>query len=297
MKLPFNKLISEFITFLHHQKGYSPHTLINYHRDLTIFHHFTQEDMIDISEVDLRICKQYLYFLEQKKYSRSSIARMIAALRSFWKYALSRNWTKTNPWALLSIPHINRNLPDVLNTHETIRFLECIDVSSPIGFRNRTICELLYGSGLRVSECVQLKLSHIDFHENELRITGKGKKERIAILGKIAKSYLQSYLDNIRPGWLKKPTEYVFLNQRDGTPLTSRSVQRIIKNLALTNTDKSITPHTFRHSFATDLLNGGADLKTVQELLGHKNISTTQIYTHLSQEKLKETYDRAHPRA
>lgn len=292
-------MIDSFLEFLKNQKQYSPHTISNYHRDLKKFFRFIPIDSWENgTDIDLSTAREYLYFLDTQKYARKSIARMIASLRSFWKYLIRESVVQSNPWALLTIPKLPKKLPHILTQTETNRFLEQIDTSTPIGFRNRTICELIYGAGLRISECLNLKISDIDLAEQEILIKGKGGKERIVIYGDIAQNYLKSYLIHIRPMWIKKSTQAVFLNQRDGTQISSRSVQRIIKSLCkASHINKTITPHTLRHSFATDLLNGGADIKTVQELLGHSSLSTTQIYTHLSQDRLKEIYTKAHPRS
>jgi len=289
--------IASFLSYLSQQKQYSPHTIASYKRDLKRFCEFCVSPEIDFEQFEFPSCKQYLYFLEQHQYSRRSIARLIACQRSFWKFLIQHGNAQVNPWEVLTIPKQSKKLPEILEKNESASFLDSIDISTPAGLRDRAICELIYSAGLRVSECVGLILSAIDLQEEEMIVIGKGNKERLVIFGDIAKHYLIAYINEVRPLWLKARTDKVFLNQK-GTPLTTRSVQRIMKAINLsTGITKKITPHTFRHSFATDMLNGGADLKTVQELLGHSSISTTQIYTHLSQERIKETYTKAHPRS
>ncbi|MFC1752416.1 tyrosine recombinase XerC [Thermoproteota archaeon] len=289
--------IEKFLDFLELERHYSPHTLSNYQRDLDSFYQFTDKDnTLDIGELTPRICRQYLYQMESKDYHSRTIARRIAALRSFWRYLIGKGYAQDNPWEFLTLPKQKRALPEVLFTNEMTRFLENMDISKPAGIRNRSVCELIFSSGLRISELVSMNLSNIDLDAKEIKILGKGNKERIVLFGEKAKTCLLSYLDNVRSSWMKKDTDAVFLSQR-GERLTARSIQRMILSESVKQgLDKHITPHTLRHSFATSLFDGGADLRTVQELLGHSSLSTTQIYTHLSNEKIQESYKKAHPR-
>ncbi len=287
---------TRFLTFLEQERQYSTHTISSYKRDLRTFgeHSSTTPEWEQLSHPE---CKTYLYFLESKGYSRKTIARMIATMRSFWRYLSAHKNVTHNPWEFLIIPKLKPKLPQFLLKDEMARFLSQIDTSESAGLRDRAIFELLYSSGLRVSELVALNIDDVDFENDEIKVLGKGKKERIVLFGGIAKDVLIRYINSARPEWLTEPTDALFLNQR-GNRLTSRSIQRILRvRSGSLYTGKSITPHTLRHSFATDLLNGGADLRIVQDLLGHSSLSTTQIYTHISKEKLLKSYKKAHPHA
>lgn len=287
--------ISKFVNYLKTVRQYSSHTISNYHRDLNHFYLFYCENKFDILSFNTDKAREYLFFLENQKYKRKSIARKLSALRSFWKYLNYLNLTSKNPFLLLTTPKIPKYLPNILSKEQMQDFLDAIPSNSPIEFRNKTICELLYSSGIRIAECVGINIEDIDFNENEILIRGKGSKERIIVFGNIAKDLLVRYLENSRSLLLKTNTNAVFLN-KNGTRISVRSLQRIIKSLvSKTELNTTLTPHIFRHSFATDLLNGGADLKMVQELLGHANLSTTQIYTHLTETYLKKVYRAAHP--
>jgi integrase/recombinase XerC len=292
----FQKNLNKFLDFLLKEKRYSEHTVSNYKRDISDFYSFSRNNTEALfSDVDIRVCKQYLYTLENKKYSPKTITRRIAALRSFWKYLLVKKSTDQNPWEFLSVPKIPKRLPDVLFSNEMQGFLDSMVISSAAGIRNRAICEMIYSSGLRVSELISLNLDDINMRANEALVFGKGGKERIVLFGDTAKYYINKYISDARNSWIKEPMKAVFLNQK-GQRLSIRSVQRMIKDEAeKQGLERHVTPHTLRHSFATSLFNGGADLKTVQELLGHSSLSTTQIYTHLSNKKLIETYKKAHP--
>ena len=220
---------------------------------------------------------------------------MIASLRSFWKYLNIRSITDKNPWEFLNLPKQPRVLPDVLLSDEMEKFLGQINTATTSGFRNRTICELIYSAGIRVHELTKLNITDLRLDEQEILIKGKGDKERIVLFGKTSKEYLEMYLSSIRPKWIYTDTEAVFLNTK-GQRINPRSIQRFIKSEAeRQGFSRKITPHTMRHSYATTLYNSGADLRTIQELLGHSSLSTTQIYTHINNEKLKKTYKRAHP--
>ncbi len=218
---------------------------------------------------------------------------MIASLRSLWEFLVATHDQTQNMWALLSTPKIEKTLPSFLFKEETSSLLSRLPNKTLLHLRNKAIMELLYGTGLRVSELVGLNIADIDFDSSEIRVTGKGQKTRIVIFGSFVNKTLSRYLASQK----QKPSHAVFINQR-GERLTSRTIQRLVAQLRpLLTSPKVITPHTFRHSYATDLLNGGADLRSVQELLGHASLSTTQIYTHLSKERLQTTYQKSHPRA
>ncbi|NQY73957.1 MAG: tyrosine recombinase XerC [Candidatus Margulisbacteria bacterium] len=289
--------ISQFLDFLETERHYSPHTISSYRRDLTSLHAFLIESKLeDVSYLTHGKCRRFLQYLEKKAYSRRSIARIIAAVRSFWKYLISQNRVKLNPWEWVITPKLIKTLPSVMYQEEVAQFLDQISMATFSGLRERLIVELLYSSGLRVSELRGVDWEHIDTSENEIKVLGKGRKERVVFFGEMTKNILDLYHKEISKKWVPLPSA-VFLNLR-GKRLTSRSIQRNIKQLSIQfGGSVDITPHTLRHSFATDLLNGGADLKMVQELLGHSHLSTTQIYTHLSKDHLLKSYKKAHPRA
>lgn len=279
-----------FLAFLTRQKNYSSHTISNYKRDILAFLNFTSPNNTDpLSALTPRGCRHYLIALEKKTLKPRSIARAIAALRSFWTFLIATHIVDTNPWEFLTLPRLGQPFPQVLFNEDIEKKLNAIP-NTPQGIRNRAICEFLYSTGLRVSELVSLNIDHIDWEEREVWIMGKGKKERITLFGHSAKDALLRYLDQVRPIWDLTKQPALFINTR-GQRLTPRSMQRIVKEMGF------LTPHTLRHSFASSLLNGGADLKTIQELLGHSSLSTTQIYTHITTEKLQKSYTKAHPRA
>lgn len=289
--------LNDFLQVLSLDKHYSAHTISNYKRDIQRFQNFCTESQAPIDELTIRSCRNYLYNLEQDALSPKTIARHIASLRSFWNYLVYIKKTELNPWTLLSLPKVHQKLPDILTENDMHQFLDNIPTDTAAHYRDRCICECLYGSGLRVSELVSLDISDLNLNNLDMKIIGKGNKERLAIFGHTTQTFLTTYINTIRPIWCDTHTSALFVNQR-GSRLSVRSVQRIIKEHAKKqNLSTPITPHTFRHSFATALFNGGADLRSIQELLGHSSLSTTQIYTHLSTKKLQDIYLSTHPRA
>ena len=288
--------INTYLNNLKQQALHSEHTLASYTLDLKKFLNFTKHTAEDLNNVNKRICRQYLYYLDQQHYEKTSIIRHISSLRSFWNYLMQKQHVKTNPWTEIALPKCPKKLPKFLSTDQMSTFLNNIDTSTPTGQRNRMICEFLYATGCRVSELVSLNINDLNLTENECRVIGKRNKQRIVIFANITTLYIQNYLKHCRPLWNKTQTNAFLINQK-GTRLTSRSIQRIIKSCSeKQHLDNKITPHTLRHSFATDMFNGGADLGTVKELLGHENIATTEIYTHISEKILIKTYNNAHPR-
>jgi integrase/recombinase XerC len=230
--------------------------------------------------------------------SPRTLARKLAALRSFFKYLCARGICKTNPARMASARKLGRPLPHFLNVDEVAQLVEAPDTSTPLGTRDRAILETLYSAGIRASELAALQLSHVDIISGVIKVFGKGRKERLAMIGAPATRALRDYLD-IRSQLVKRSdVRHLFVNHRGG-PLTSRSVQRIVEKYALSilPARKDVSPHTLRHSFATHLLDRGADLRSVQELLGHANLTSTQIYTHVTTKRLKQVYDNAHPHA
>ncbi|MFH0886977.1 MAG: tyrosine recombinase XerC [bacterium] len=301
MSPQFPDLVKQFITYIEIDRHLSPHTISNYHRDLRGFNRFMERaKIVDISALPNFRCREYLMYLEKQRYSRKSIARKISALRSFFKYLLEEEKVLKNPWELIATPKLPGKLPNFLYIEEMKKLLDAPDTATTGGKRDRSILELIYASGIRVSELVTIDMNDLDLERGELSVIGKGSKERIVLLGSHAQNAIRDYIAVSREEILKTKNQKekkLFLNLR-GTALTQRSIERMIMRYskkALLH--KKVTPHTLRHTFATHLLSGGADLRTVQELLGHKNLSTTQIYTHITKERLKTIYNDAHPRA
>ena len=283
--------IKNFLDYLKYQKNYSAHTIKSYSKDIQQLIDFLKEQKI--KELDYHLLRKFLVFLKEKNYQAKSIGRKVASLKSFFKFLSQKKLINSNPSVLLSSPKIPEKLPNFLTEEEVNKILIIPKGNKFLDIRDRAILELLYGTGIRVGELVSLKIKDINLLDESIKVKGKGKKERIVPFGKPALKALIDYLE--RRKWIKE--EIVFLN-KSGKPITERSVERIIKKYGkLAGITKKITPHTFRHSFATHLLDRGADLRSVQELLGHERITTTQIYTHLTIEKLKELYLKTHPRA
>lgn len=296
-----NKLsvfVEQYLEFLTQQRRYSGHTVSNYRRDFAHYLAFANQPTLEqVVGLTHRDCREFIHYLDQHGLGRRSQARALSALRSFWKYLIGRSLLAMNPWEMVSRPKIPKRLPTHLATPDMIRFLDSFDLTKPEDFRNRCICELLYGTGIRVSECVNLNLSDISLAEGEIGITGKGNKQRLVLFGGQAAHILSRYLNEIRPILRGNvATDAVFLNANGGR-LTARTIQRLVKAQAQKlGLSVSISPHALRHSFATSMLQGGADLRAVQELLGHQSIATTQVYTQLDREELEADYRAAHPR-
>jgi integrase/recombinase XerC len=288
-----SRLVSDFLKHLKNERNYSQHTINNYERDLKFLSEFLKS-----KNLDRLTAREYLLELEKKKYSRRSIARKLSAARSFFRYLLREKKAKANPFQNLLTPKLPKKLPNFLYPEEMKELFDVVDTSTPLGKRDIAILELLYGTGMRVTEITRMNLNDLDREENEIRVFGKGAKERIVLFGSHADKALKDYLDNARPVLLKGIKTNAFLVGRRGSRLTPRHVERIIRfHAKKAGIQKKVTPHTLRHSFATHLLEGGADLRMVQELLGHVSLSTTQVYTHITKERLKQVYDLAHPRA
>jgi integrase/recombinase XerC len=290
------KRAQDFLTYLQGEKNASNHTLKNYGTDLREFFSFLEKKKLEeISYLDIR---SFLAFLKARSYSKSSIARKLACLRSFFKYLTRENILKTNPAAGIATPKREKRLPLFLDPDEVAKLLDAPSKNTWEEKRDRAILETFYSSGLRVSELVGLNHEDVDFFGGLLRVRGKGRKERIVPIGEVAVKAIQGYLQQNAPKdgdpGFKKP---LYIN-RSGGRLTDRSIRRmILKYVRRIALNKEVSPHTLRHSFATHMLDRGADLRSVQELLGHENLSTTQIYTHVTTKRLKEAYDAAHPRA
>lgn len=285
-----DRFIERFTRYLEIEKNYSAHTVLNYRLDLGDFIKFLGDTQIE--NVDYLLLRKYLALLKEKKLKARSMARHLSALRSFFKFLTREGFLKFNPILSVASPKLDKHLPQFLTEEEITRLIESSVAKDEMGLRDRAILETFYSTGMRISELVGLNLEDLDFIGGVVKLKGKGKKERIAPIGDQAIFSLRAYL-----GKRKKQSNTVFLNKR-GTRITDRGVRNIVgKYLRLSGAKQGVSAHTLRHSFATHLLNRGADLRTVQELLGHANLATTQIYTHLTTEKLKSVYDKAHPRA
>lgn len=291
------KYLSEFLKYIDLEKNYSNYTLINYKDDLSFYLDFLNKENIDVLDSDYKVIRNYLSYMYNKKYSSKTISRHISSLRSFYKYMLKENYIVKNPMTLISNPKQESKLPHFLYYNELETILNIPDKSTPLGQRDSVILELLYSTGIRVSELVNVKLKDINLSTRKIRILGKGNKERIVLYGEYLKNLLDIYLNDGREKLVKNNQEYLVLN-KNGSGLTTRGVRVIIDNiLKKGEIDFHISPHVLRHTFATHMLDSGADLKSVQELLGHENLSTTQIYTHISNERLRKVYLSTHPRA
>lgn len=294
-------LIDHFLAYLTVEKNASPRTIESYQRDLWQFLDFlSQDSQIDPASitpqgVDHLLIRRYLANLQERGLARTSIARKLAALRSFFKFLCREEILDTNPLSAVATPKLQKKLPHFLYQNDLNKLLQVPDTMTPTGLRDLAILETLYAGGIRVSELVGLKLEDIDLAVNYLRVMGKGAKERIVPIGSYAVKALEAYLAKGRP-FLVPKSQALFLNNH-GEPISDRLVRKIISKLASQAAIEHISPHTLRHTFATHLLEAGADLRSVQELLGHVKMSTTQIYTHVTKERLKNTYQKAHPRA
>lgn len=290
--------LGRFLKHLKAEKNYSPHTLEAYSHDLRNFFSFISGSRLE--DVDLPLLRQYLALLKENKISKRTMARRAASLRSFFKFLNREGILKKNFMAAMRNPKLEKKLPMVLDENEVARLLESPE-NDLAGRRDRAILETIYSSGLRVSELVGLNLESVDFIGGVCRVMGKGSKERLCPMGDQALRSIRSYLELRNKKSKKKNEKALFLSHSpngNGGRLTARSICRLFRRyIEKTSRLENVSPHTLRHSFATHLLNRGAGLLAVQELLGHANLSTTQIYTHVSTARLKEAYDKAHPRA
>ena len=291
------RLLDTYLEYLKYQKNYSDNTLQAYANDIRIFFDYLNREGINNPEhIDNRVLRSYLMVLNSEKRKRKTIARKITSLRGFFRFLKKNNLINNNPVENVKIQKAEKRLPHVVNEVEMFDFLEnSFDLEKPLEQRDKAIFEVLYSSGLRVSELISLERGMIE--DSYLRVIGKGNKERVAPLGKKALDAVNFYVNDGRKKIDRNKTVKLFLNNNGG-PLTARGVRYILnKYIQKYSLKQKISPHVFRHSFATHLLNNGADLRTVQELLGHVNLSSTQIYTHVSKNRIMQVYNQAHPRA
>ncbi len=300
-------LVDEFLRYLTAVRGLSEKTAEAYALDVRQFVDFLaatlgEESAYDFHRVDFRMVRRWVAQLRQQRYSHATVCRKIASLRSFFKFLVGAGAVQHNPAALVQVAQRGRRLPEVLHEYEIEQLLEAPDTTTVLGLRDKAILELLYATGMRVSELVSLDVGDVDMQERTIVVTGKGGKQRVVFFGAAAEAALKDYLASARPelarrAKLDQQSPALFLNRLGGR-LSVRGVQRLVHKYVLQCAlSHRVSPHVIRHSFATHLLDRGADLRAIQELLGHASLATTQIYTHVSTERLKESYQRAHPLA
>ncbi|MBQ4078967.1 tyrosine recombinase XerC [bacterium] len=293
------RYLQEFKLYIEVEKNFSKHTVTAYSSDILSFLIWLNDKSIE--DVNYSIIREYLLYIQQFNYSKTTTARKIASLRTFYRFLYRERVIESNPALGVHSPKRGKSLPEFLTETEMEKVLNNIKMDSPAGYRNRAILELLYATGMRISELSDLNFENLNLEENEIKVFGKGSKERIVLVSERAKNFLETYIKTVRYLIFKSddigPNSPVFIN-KTGYRLQPQSVRLAIKDVVeKIELPKHVTPHVFRHSFATKLLENGADLRVVQELLGHSSISNTQIYTHVSTERLKQAYDSAHPRA
>jgi tyrosine recombinase XerC len=290
-----NKEIAEFLAYLKHEKNASPHTLDGYERDLRQVAAYLKEREVRWDKAGHVVLRGYLAELHEKRRQKSTIARKLAALRSFYEFGVRKRWIAENPAKVLARPRQDQKVPSFLSEDETAALLDLPRSTRPLDLRDKAILELIYATGIRVSELVGIETPDLHFGERLVRVRGKGKKERIVPFGGKAREALEEY-QRARSG-LAGGGEAFFLNYRGGR-LTTRSVQRMVRKcIRRTAVARKISPHSLRHSFATHLLGRGADLRVIQELLGHASLATTQKYTHVDLQQLLAVYRKSHPRS
>ena len=287
--------LEKYKKYLKYQKNYSDFTICSYENDILEFLSFLKEHNLDILNIDYTNTKIFLKELNNKKNKTSTLSRKISSLRSFYNFLINNNYLDNNPFILVKLPKKEKHLPRFFQYNELEQLLSIPNLNTALGQRDKAILEVLYASGIRVSELINIKIT--DINGEEIKVFGKGSKERIVMIGDYARDSLDLYLNNGYKTLNKKNNSYLFLNS-NGEKLTTRGIRYILdKIIKQTSLDKKISPHMLRHTFATHLLNEGCDLLSVQELLGHENLSTTAIYTHITTDYLKNVYYKAHPRA
>ncbi len=296
-----NELLSQFLDFIRTSKTGSLHTIDSYQRDIQHYLDYLEQEAInDLEAADKNVFLNYLTRLKSGAItgqvpSKATVSRALSALRSFYRYVNQFHGIVSNPTASMRVTSGSRRLPDFLTFEQVIALLESFDLTDPADFRDRCIVETIYACGLRVSEAAALQVSRLSFSEGTLTVLGKGSKERMVPFYQGLGRLLKIYVDRIRPAWIKQEHGILFVSQR-GNPITPRAIQQRIERAGITaGIPVRVHPHMLRHSFATHLLDNGADLRLVQELLGHENLSTTQIYTHVTVDRLKTAVEAAHP--
>lgn len=292
------KIVIDFLEVLQFEKKYSENTTLNYKNDLDDFvTYITELGYSKFSDVDYQTIRKYLTYLYDKKYTNKTISRHISSLRSLFKYLLKEGKIKNNPMTLVSNPKVEKKLPKFVPYKELEQILNVFDSDNPIDSRNTLILELLYSTGIRVGELINIKIKDIEFTKKEIKILGKGNKERIVLFGSRCYELLNKYLNSFYRKYNINNNDYLLLGVK-GNKINDREVRKIVDEaVKRAGVKLNISPHVLRHTFATHMLNEGADLKSVQQLLGHESLSTTTIYTHISNERLRNVYLHSHPRA
>ena len=293
------QIFNQYVNYLEAERNASPYTIRNYTTDLLDFFSFLKSQKIgSLREVDKQVVRDYLSYLLEQGFAKVSIARKLSAIRSFYRYLMREEIVTASPVADTSSPKLDKRLPGFLSQKEVLELLSAPDLSTPQGQRDRALLEILYASGLRVSELVNLDIDKVNLDANEIRVWGKGSRERVVLMGRPAAAALVTYISQGRTKLLGgKRNPALFVN-RSGRRLVERRVQRILeKYSAAAGINRRVYPHMLRHTFATHLLDGGADLRVVQQLLGHADLSTTQIYTHVTKSQARKVYLSAHPMA
>ena len=289
-----NKDLDDYLKYLKYNRNYSDNTIISYEKDIKEYLLYLQRECLDMYDVKYSDIRLLLDYYDKEKLKNYSIRRKISSLKGFYKYLTREGKIDDNPFSYVTLPKCEKKLPQYLNYNEVIEMFETVDTSNLLGLRNRLIIELLYATGVRVSELVNIKINDIDINNRSIKVIGKGNKERIVFFNEITKKILNKYLSESSD---LRREDYLIINN-NGKGITSRSIENIInKVINDTSIIKHIHPHILRHTFATHLLNNGCDLLTVQELLGHESISTTGIYTHVTKEHIKDVYYHTHPRS
>lgn len=288
------KYIEKYLEYLKVNKKYSINTINSYKDDIMEFYNVIGKDIINIDENKIR---EYLTYLYNRKLNRNSVSRKLSGIRSFYTYLYNMDIVTKNYFKDIHNPKKVKGLPHYLKEEEIDKLFDVPDITNPLGQRNLLIIEMLYATGVRVSELVNIKVTDIDKYNESIKIKGKGNKERIVYFGSFCKHSLDMYLNDGRRSLDKKNNNYLFLN-KNGNRLSDRMIRNILNDLIIkAGVNKHVSPHMIRHTFATDMLNSGADLMTVKELLGHENIDTTSIYTHVTDEQIRKVYENCHPRA
>ncbi len=288
--------LEKYLEYLTYQKTYSNNTVIGYKNDILMFFEYLNKESLDYKDIEYSDIRLYFNFLEDKKLSKTSINRNISANRNFYKYLLRNKVIEANPFTLITSPKKDKKLPKFLYENELEELFNTPDINDILGIRNRFILELLYATGVRVGELEYIKLEDINTSNKSIKVLGKGNKERFVYFNNHSKEFLNLYLEKSRKILDTKKSPYLLLN-KNGTRLTARGIRLILdKIIEKSSLNLDISPHTLRHTFATHLLEAGCDILSVQELLGHESLRATQVYTHITDKKLKEIYLHAHPR-
>ena len=287
--------LENFLKYLQLERNYSSYTIINYQEDIQEFFSFIKKDCTDINKDDIR---KYLKYLDQLKFKNNTISRKLSSLRAFYKFLLKKNIINNNPFVNIKNPKKEKRIPNFLQYDEFESLINSLKKDDNLSIRNRLILELLYATGLRVGELTNIKIQNIDFANRSIKVLGKGNKERVVYYGDYAEFIINEYINKERLSLLANhQSEYLLINNQHGR-LTSRGVEKIIDKIVMESSLKhKISPHVLRHTFATHLLNNGADILSVKELLGHESLKATQIYTHITPEYLRNIYLKTHPRS